>query len=719
MSDLDRLFYWRGIAADYLNYRGEHVHVPIDNRINLLKAMGVDVSNPECIETDAYKLDVEPWMHWLGKLNICEAGDQVSFEINLGPQDLDRDFKWIVSDSNGKPIRSGDFRYRDIEETGEYIFEGAKYSRRKVPVGALDPNYYQLLVQSEEKTEETQLAACPPLAYQSSWSDTGQKVWGVIIQLYTLRSERNWGIGDFTDLKILIHHLAAQGAGVLGLNPLHALSPYLHDNFSPYSPSDRRYINPLYIDPCNVVEYIASIENIINRDHLEALRENNKVNYTKVHATKYQIFQEMFCIFIDKELKNISRRYLDFVEYVKQNGSSLLKFAHYEASRQRWPNAKYALCSGKKVEELSKDILSPNKEKTEAQLALLFHCYLQWVSHLQLNECQVEAKESGMKVGLIRDLAVGADGGGSEVSEHRSLFCRDSSVGAPPDPFADTGQNWGIPPAIPSEIRASGYRHFIQLLRENMASCGALRIDHAMSLMRLWWCPPEQTAAYGAYVYYPFHEMLNLLKLESYLSKCLVIGEDLGVVPDEFRDAINRVRIFTNKVFYFEKTPDNLFKRPEDYEAHSLAMVNNHDLPTLVSWWNGSDLKLRVDLNLLEENVNYFDIHRERQQDKQRLMQMLYDSGLYPDNWHGHSLEERADEQLIEAILTLSSRANSKIFVMQLEDLLMMDEPVNVPGTFKEYDNWQRKLSLSVSEIFADERIRSVFEKIDKQRKDA
>ncbi|WP_086933159.1 4-alpha-glucanotransferase [Agarilytica rhodophyticola] len=716
MSDLDRLFYWCGVAADYLNYKGDHIHVPFENRINLLKAMGVDVSNADSVAADAHKLDVEPWMFWLKELNIVEAGEGASFDINLRPHDIGQEFTWTISNDDDEPVRSGKFFYDDLQETGNYIFEESRYSRRKVVIGRLEPNYYWLSVSTSEKTERKRLAVSPSLTYQSSWADTGDKVWGVIIQLYTLKSDRNWGIGDFTDLKNLVQFIAAQGADVIGLNPLHALSCDLKDYFSPYSPSDRRYLNPLYLDPAAVQDFTSNIT-IEHQALLVELRNAPEVDYVRVRDLKYQALEHMFDVFIDNEFHIDSARYRDFSHYINTNGRSLLLFAYYEATHQRWSNARYIIQNEEQSEYIYHDLLDLTKPKTRTQLGLLFHCYLQWLSHLQLEECQNETKKSGMKIGLIRDLAVGADGGGAEVSENSMLFCGHSSVGAPPDPFSDTGQNWGLPPAIPSEMRASGYRHFIQLLRENMSSCGALRIDHAMSLMRLWWCPPGQTAAEGAYVYYPFYEMLSLLKLESYLNNCLVIGEDLGVVPDEFRNTINKAKIFTNKVFYFEKEQDKSFKSPAQYDSHSLAMVNNHDLPTLVSWWNGTDLELRLNLNLLDENVNYSDIQYEREQEKLHLMQILQTTGLCPESWSERTLNEKADADLVAAILQLSSRANSKMFVLQLEDLLLMDEPVNVPGTFKEYNNWQRKLSLPLSEIVTDKRIKQVLATIDQQRK--
>ncbi len=715
MSDLDRLFYWRGIAADYFNYRGEHIHVPLENRAQLLEAMGIDTGDPNVVAEEAYRLDVEPWRHWLKKTYVEPAGETVSFEINFGPEDQSKQFEWRLFDCDGENIDSGVFHFGELEETGEYVYEGTRYLRCRVSLGNLEPGYYQLHVESDQKLENSTLALFPKSTYGAQYKE---KIWGVIIQLYTLRSSRNWGIGDFSDLRLLVEELAHVGADAVGLNPLHTLSHNLDEHFSPYSPSDRRFLNPLYIDPEDTEEFDDSLSMGLDQDVLRQLRDDSHVDYIKIRDFKYSCFQGMFKSFVNKEIKERTVRSETFFSFVRDRGESLLKFSFFEATHQKWKNALFVLDADALFEDVADGLLS-KRERTydPVQLVLLFHCYLQWLAEIQLEECQKLARSRGMKLGLIRDLAVGADGSGSEVSANVNLFCRSASVGAPPDPFAQKGQNWGMPPLVPSELRNTGYHHFIELLRTNMTHCGALRIDHAMSLMRLWWCPPDTTADHGAYVYYPFRELLGLLILESHLNTCVIIGEDLGVVPDEFREKIGAASVIANKVFYFEKDTERRLKSPEAYDENALAMINNHDVPTLVSWWNGTDLMLRNELKLLEEGIDYDEICAERNIDKSQLMSMLYEHGDYPDSWHGKPIDMPADEDLIQAIVLFLSRVNSKIFVMQLDDLLMMDEPVNVPGTFHQYDNWQRKLTVDIDKIFSSESTKSFLKNISNRRK--
>ena len=309
-----------------------------------------------------------------------------------------------------------------------------------------------------------------------------------------------------------------------------------------------------------------------------------------------------------------------------------------------------------------------------------------------------------MNIGLMRDLAVGADGGGAEVTSNGNLFCKAAAVGAPPDPLAEKGQNWGLPPIDPAKLRQTGFKHFINLLRTNMSHCGALRIDHAMGLMRLWWCPPGHTADFGAYVYYPFPEMLGLLKLESVRNQCMVIGEDMGVVPNEFREAIIAGAVFTNKLFYFEREGDGSFKRPENYMSRALAMLTNHDVPTLRSWWDATDIDLRNTLHLLDDAVPVEAVKAERVNDKYRLLDWLASSGFDWVNTDRDVLvSSPLSKSLLAAIVTCGAKMASQIYVLQLDDLALIDKPVNVPGTSSEYDNWRRKVDVNLNDLFTDE----------------
>ena len=706
MENLEHLLYWRGIADTYFNYRGEKVGVSLENRLRLLRAMGVDTESPEEVAQQAYTLDVAPWLKWLAPMSLVDAVEGAGFHINLRPGELNSDFRYTVQLETGA-TKSGRFSAAECPEIGDYQYQGERYSRRVVAMERLPAGYHELSVTGTRdgvvETQTSRLVVVPEQAYTPNWVLDKKRPWGVIVQLYTLRSARNWGIGDFTDLKLLIEEAASAGADMVGLNPLHALRAPVEHHCSPYSPSDRRFLNPLYIDPEIEPEFNHNPKTLL--PFLVRLRAADKVPYAAVARVKTTVFREMYAVFVNNELEHHTSRAKKFLNFVQDCGQALTDFCLYQVLQE---------VTGQQIEQLDEaqkqDALARYAERVQ------YEAYLQWLATEQLEACQRYAKELGMRIGLMRDLAVGADGGGAEVSTNMALFCRDAAVGAPPDPLAEKGQNWGLPPMDPATLRLTNFEHFITLLRANMSHCGALRIDHAMSLMRLWWCPPGHTADFGAYVFYPFRELLGLLKLESVRNRCMVIGEDMGVVPPEFREALYRGHIFTNKLFYFEKNQDESFKAPGEYEAHSLAMLTNHDVPTLASWWRGSDLQLRQSLNLLVDGADYEEVLVSRDREKVHLLEWLEKLDLVKREDFAKLTSEPLTHELASAILHGVSQCASQIFVVQLEDLELLDEPVNVPGTSYQYPNWQRKLAVPLEMLFAEDRVQALLNAIAMER---
>jgi len=690
MEHFDKLFYWHGIADSYYNYRGDLVTVPFENKLNIISAMGVDTSDPEKTAQDAYRLDVAPWQQWLLDFSVSYQGPEQVFFLQVEPDALELEFTFALH-QDGECVATGTLVPAHFAEVGDYAFEGVRYSRRAIPVPNVPLGYHSLSVSCGGKTQTACYAVAPSKAYVSPALQNGERVLGIIVQLYTLSSSRNWGIGDFTDLAFLIRKSAALGVQMIGLNPLHALLEPVADNCSPYSPSDRRFNNPLYIDPEQESDFRLDIKNFAQE--LELLRKASNVPYGPLAKLKYACFRQMFEVFCQVELGSNSPRDQAFQLFVETQGAALEDFCIYQVAQE------LNLVAPWEDEEAKAAFIAEHRQKAQ------FHAYLQWLADKQLAACQQLATSLGMGLGLMRDLAVGANGSGSEVSSHLDLFCREAAVGAPPDPLAEQGQNWGLPPMDPASLRLSRFSHFITLLRTNMAHCGALRIDHAMSLLRLWWCPPGTTADHGAYVYYPFHELMALLKLESHLNRCMVIGEDMGVVPPELRQALYDGDIFTNKLFYFEKDPQGQFKHPDHYEPHSLAMVTNHDVPTLTAWWNGQDLLLRQELKLYPPEVNLGDLQAGRRYEKSQLLNWLIFLGFSLPGEFEAVLDGPLSWDLCALILKGANRCRSQLFVVQLEDLELLDTPVNVPGTCFEYPNWQRKLAKPLEAVFADAQV--------------
>ena len=705
MSNLDRLFFWRGISDSFYNFKGQHTFVPLENRLKLLGAMGVDTSSDAAIAEEVFKLDIKPWLSWVPPL-IVSSADKVPIDLSFAPEDINRSFNWRL-EKDGDIQMSGNFIPAQLEEVGDYHHQGRRFSRRRYTLGDMKPDYYELTLETDEKTESCTLAASPKTAFIADWASDNQKLWGFVIQLYTLRSDQDWGIGDFSCLRQLIDASAGFGVDIIGLNPFHTLQPDLAEHHSPYSPSDRRFLNPLYID----VERAPGYEQEFKQEQdIDALRKLEHIDYPRLKAVKYPALYACFENFLFGDVQS-------FITYLEKAGDELIRFANFEVANS-W-NSEDAVGISIAREALIEALKDENGVLPIEMRVGTFHCYLQWVAEIQLESCQHEARSRGMKVGLLRDLAVGANGGGSEVRTHPELFCDAAAIGAPPDPLALTGQNWGVPPMDPAEMRRTGFQHVRRLFRENMKHCGALRIDHAMSLYRLWWCPPGETADMGSYVYYPFDELMGILCLESYLNQTAVVAEDLGIVPDEFRRAMSERALYSNKVFYFEKWHDTQFKLPKEYEPHALAMTNNHDVPTMLSWWNETDLVLRDRLSLLEPGVSLEEVIAHRREEKRNLLGAINSSGSLPENWGENDVERPMDWGLQCSILKYTATCASQFFVIQLEDALMMDDPVNVPGTFKEHQNWSRKLNKTVEQIFNDAQICSLFKQIDETRQAA
>ena len=327
-----------------------------------------------------------------------------------------------------------------------------------------------------------------------------------------------------------------------------------------------------------------------------------------------------------------------------------------------------------------------------------FFMYLQWIARDQLAGAQALARELGMPVGLYGDYAVGSNPGGSETWMDQTTYRMGAEIGAPPDPLALRGQGWGIPPPDPVALESQRLAGFAALLRDNMRLYGALRLDHVMSLFRLWWIPAGHPPTDGAYVHYPLHQLLTVLTLESARNRCLVVGEDLGVVPDEMREAMPQYGLYHYKVLLFEKQAGK-FRAPDQYLRRALATVTTHDMPTLRSFWDGLDIELRERLNLYPSEESRGEVRRERDLDRGALLAALRGQGLAPA--HPASAEEPFTPELAEALHLYLARSDSVLAAVQIEDLLGIVDPVNVPGTYLEYPNWQRKLNADLEDIEA------------------
>ena len=686
MTDLEKLFYLCGISADYLDYGGQRREVPLAQRQRVLRLMGLEPEDPAALAAAVERLDADPWRRWLPHYSIVAAGSP-EIALRVHPDQLGATFTWELILENGDAL-TGDCQPDTLPEVGDYHADGVRYSARQLPLPALALGYHTLRVTDGVQSASSRVMTCPDRFYAPE-ALARERLWGISCQLYTLRSGRNWGVGDFTDLLQLLPLAAAAGADLVGLNPLHAPCSDGDAMASPYSPSDRRYLNPQYIDPECEPEWEAAAATLVTpawQERRERLQALPLVDYEAVNQLKYEALEAMFSVFRRQQRKAGTERGRAFRRFVTAGGSALEGFARHQAGHNAWARM----------------------YRTEPQ----FHAWLQWLASCQLQRCQQVALDSGMRIGLMRDLAVGAVGRGCEVEQARGLYLADASIGAPPDPFAPHGQDWGLPVPHPLRLRESGFRFFIDLLHKNMSACGALRVDHVMALMRLWWCLHDADDHAGLYVFYPRDEMLALLRLESWRHRCVVVGEDLGVVPDEFRQAMRRSALLGNRLFYFEQHHDGRFRAPAEFAEDVLLMVTNHDVPTLADWWQGSDLQRRRDLGLIPDEDALAQQKQQREADRARLRAWLDDNGLLPA-----AVGPGLDMALCSAIHQGCARSAARLLLLQLEDLQLLVEPVNIPGTWREYPNWRRKQVQATTAIFAAPDVQALLAAVDRERR--
>ena len=415
-------------------------------------------------------------------------------------------------------------------------------------------------------------------------------------------------MGDFGDLQVLIRWAAAHGAGFIGLNPLHALAPADPQRGSPYSASNRHFLNVLYIAVPLVPEFqecAAARERLADpsiTERLQGLRGRELVDYRGVADLKFEILGLLYGDFCDRHLASDSERARIFRAFVAAGGSALQMHARFDALDRHF-RATLAVASGwlswpQEYRDVSGE--APARFAAQHPREVEFFAYLQWLAHEQLRGAQALTRELGMPIGLYGDYAVGANPSGSETWADQKSYRMGAEIGAPPDPMALKGQGWGIPPQDPWMMQEQRLQGFARLIRSNMRYYGALRLDHVMALFRLWWVPAGFSPTEGAYVHYPLQQLLTVLALESERSACLVVGEDLGVVPDEMRHAMPEFGLYHYKVMLFEKL-DGRFRRPDEYARKALATATTHDMPTLRSYWEGRDIELRRRLESISQ----------------------------------------------------------------------------------------------------------------------
>lgn len=717
-----------GIAAEYHDIAGTHHVTSDETRRAILAAMGFRVADRAALIEELAAWDNRPWINGCDAVRVMRLGDDPGkWALHLpceSPDDARVQVHWLIHAENGeKRHEREEGPSLPIEETR--VIAGRRYIRVSFALPSdLPLGYYQVKAWAQgggARTESTfRLIVAPTRCYIPDCLERGAGLWGFALQLYGVRSDRNWGIGDFRDLGVLVDWAGKLGAGLLGLNPLHVLknSPPYH--ISPYSPNSRLFLNELYIDVEQVAECKTSPEvqqrlaDPSFRAQLAAARNSEFVDYRAVASAKRAVLDLCYRAFLrenfegtEPELKPKTARGWFFHHYAQQEGEPLLQYALFQALEDErhfvqspsvvwadWPE-QYRSPASDAVGEF----------KRRHMKRVRFFQYLQWLAADQLSALVGKAHDAGMPIGFYHDLALGSDRYGADGWRFQNVLAMNADCGAPPDAFAPEGQNWGLPPANPVRLRESGYEYVIEILRNNLRYGGAIRIDHVMALFRLFWIPRGLPASKGTYVHYPAEDLLAILALESMRAKALVIGEDLGTVPDWVRDRLGTAGVLSYRVWYFERTGSGALKPPGAYPAQALAVVTTHDLPTLSGFWEGTDIETRAKLNLFASDQARVGMLAERQMDKTRMLAALKSEGLLPAGLSEDPAQTPAmTTELAEAVHVYLARSPAWVVLANIEDVIGARAQSNVPGTVDQHPNWCRKLPVSLEGLMQDPR---------------
>lgn len=703
-----------GIADSYLDYRGQPRGVSIESQAAILRALGVDAADDPAAAAAIHQHETMRWTRLLPPVVVARQDEPVLLPVAV-PLDLRaKSLAWTVTLETGE-TRSGSVALDALAVIEEGSAESCSYRRVALPLPNLPMGYHVASAALDTGLSgDVHVIIAPQRCYVAPAIEAGKRVWGIAAQLYSLRSQRNWGMGDFRDLCELVRLAAPLGCGIIGLNPLHALMPANPAHISPYSPSNRQFLNVLYIaveDVPDFAECAAARRRVAEREFqatLSELRKTTNVDYVRVADAKLEILRLLHGNFRSAHLERGTERAEAFRRFVDAHGDPLRLHAIYDAldSHLRLQGPQYWGWPSWPEEYRDPTSTVVNRFARERAQDVEYFLYLQWLAAEQLHAAQDLARASGMALGLYGDVAVGADSAGSETWSNRHLYVQGASVGAPPDALALKGQDWGIPPQDPNELRAQQYRPFIGLVRNNMRHVAALRLDHVMTLYRLWWVPRGMLSKDGTYVRYPLDDLIAILALESHRNHCVVIGEDLGTVPEAMTEAMERYHVYHYKVLLFEQDASGRFKPPAAYVDSALAAMTTHDLPTLRGWWEEHDLRLRDQLDLYPSEQLKTQAHTARASDRRELLLALAAANLW--HWHPDQPLPPYSAALSRAVHAFLGLSNANIALVQIEDLIGMADPVNVPGTDKEHANWQRKVALNTSEIFTREDARDI-----------
>lgn len=623
----------RGVQAEYYDGQGRH-------RVTEAAALGAILD--ALPQQSPYRLVKGPVVVRMGRPSPTELGGAVSLPL-----------RW------------------KILEHATIVAEGETNERCIAWPSDLKAGHYRLhLVDAAGSEEQAPLIVAPLRACAGDF----ERCWLLAVQLYGIRSGRNWGIGDFTDLQTLLALAHGLGAAGIGLNPLHALFDDRPADCSPYAPNSRLFLNPLYIDIEQIPEF-SPTEFPQAYAAARRLRQGDIVDYVGVAELKWRALRAAFDGFTGGA--TASRRQ-EFAQFRAERAPLLSRFACFEVLRHRhgkpwweWPE-EWRWPNDGKCAELRQGVDGREVEFVE---------FVQWTADRQLNACKELASRFGMKVGLYLDVAVGVQPDGFDAWNEQAAISRRLAVGAPPDALNTAGQDWGLAGFNAGGLELQSFEPFAEMLRASMRHAGAIRLDHVLGLKRLYLVPSGFKPDNGAYVRMPFEALLATVALESAANRCIVIGEDLGTVPEGFREQMRDWGIWSYLVMMFERD-DGGFRGIDHFAENALVTFNTHDLATYAGWRGFHDLKLKRSLGIDPG---------ESDEARWRALGLL-DEALRHHGIQGHDFW---------SVLSFLARTRSRLLSISLEDLLGVIDQPNIPGTVDEHPNWRQRLPVALEGIAA------------------
>ena len=681
-----------GIATEFWDWKGRHTTIDDDTMIGILASMDVDASDPERAAEALQAWRNRTWTRVLPPCVVTREGRPHRIYVHVPHGE------WV-----NVGIRLEEGGWRDVPQVGHdeppRWIDGALIGEAAFELpGDLPLGYHRLHADTAAGPSESTLVVSPQfLGFPATMGD--KRAWGYAVQLYSVRSEDSWGIGDLLDLSDLATWAATQQyASYILINPLHAAEPQPPLEPSPYLPSSRRFVNPLYVRPEQLPEYGQLDEperrqiQQLKAELKEALADQPLIDRDTIWNYKLPALR----IIHQAGLRPVRRMALD--DFVRREGRALTQFATWCAlvtehgtNWREWP-VEYHRPSSPEVAAFA--------EQHAADIA--FYEWIQWVADIQLRAAQSVARDSGMRIGIMSDLAVGVSKQSAEAWTYGNLFAQGVSVGAPPDHFNQTGQDWGQSPWRPDRLDDLSYAPFRSTVAGLLRHSGGMRVDHIMAMFRLWWIPEGQPPTKGTYVRYNHEAMVGILALEAHRAGALIVGEDLGVVEPWVRDYLRERGILGTSIGWFERTEDGRPLPPQWWREYCLASVTTHDLPPTAGYLAKDHIRLQHGLGLLTESLEDELAAAEREQAS--FIAFLQEHGFLEE------AEEPTTEDIVLALHRYLVATPARVLCAALPDAVGDRRTQNQPGTWREYPNWRIPLShpdgrtMSLEELYVDER---------------